>query len=70
MDVARVQLGNTVEVTFDALSDAVITGRVSEISLKNSAGSGVYYDIFILLDEFPENLRWGMSAFVEIQVEN
>ena len=70
VDVARVQLGNTVEVTFDALSDAVITGRVSEISLKNSAGSGVYYDIFILLDEFPENLRWGMSAFVEIQVEN
>ncbi|HEY5731629.1 MAG TPA: efflux RND transporter periplasmic adaptor subunit [Anaerolineales bacterium] len=70
VDVARIQLGNTVKVTFDALSDAVITGRVSEISLKNSAGSGVYYDIFILLDEFPENLRWGMSAFVEIQVEN
>ena len=70
VDVARVQIGDVVEVTFDALSDAVVTGRVSDISLKNSAGSGVYYNVFIILDEFPENLRWGMSAFVEIQVEN
>lgn len=70
VDVARVQVGDSVDVTFDALSDAVVTGKVSEISLKSSAGSGVYYDIFIVLDEFPENLRWGMSAFVEIQVEN
>lgn len=70
VDVARVKVGDAVEVTFDALSDTVVTGRVSEISLKNSAGSGVYYDIFIVLDEFQGNLRWGMSAFVEIQVEN
>jgi len=70
VDVARVQIGDAVEVTFDALSDTVITGKVSEISLKNSPGSGVYYDIFIVPEEFPEKLRWGMSAFVEIHVEN
>jgi len=68
VDVARVQVGDTVKVTFDALPDTVVEGNVSEISLKNATGSGVYFDIFITLKEIPERLRWGMSAFVEIQV--
>lgn len=68
VDVARIQVGDTVEVSFDALPDATVTGKVGEISLKNAIGSGVYYDVFITLDEIPEGLRWGMSAFVEIQV--
>jgi multidrug resistance efflux pump len=68
VDVARVQVGDTVKVSFDALPDTVVTGKVSEISLKNAVGSGVYYDVFITLDEIPEGLRWGMSAFVEIEV--
>lgn len=68
VDVARVQVGDTVKVSFDALPDTVVTGKVNEISLKNAVGSGVYYDVYITLDEIPEGLRWGMSAFVEIQV--
>jgi multidrug resistance efflux pump len=68
VDVARVQVGDAVKVSFDALPDTIVTGRVSEISLKNAVGSGVYYDVFITLDEIPEGLRWGMSAFVEIEV--
>lgn len=68
VDVARIQVGDQVKVSFDALPDTVVTGKVSEISLKNAVGSGVYYDVFITLDEIPEGLRWGMSAFVEIEV--
>ena len=68
VDVARIQIGDVVEVSFDALPDTTVAGKVTEISLKNAIGSGVYYDVFILLDEIPEGLRWGMSAFVEIQV--
>ncbi len=68
VDVARIQIGDMVEVSFDALPDTIVTGKVTEISLKNAIGSGVYYDVFIALDEIPEGLRWGMSAFVEIQV--
>jgi multidrug resistance efflux pump len=68
VDVARIQVGDTVKVSFDALPDTTVTGKVSEISLKNAVGSGVYYDVFVMLDEIPEGLRWGMSAFVEIQV--
>ena len=68
VDVARIQIGDTVDVSFDALPDRTVTGKVNQISLKNAIGSGVYYDVFITLDEIPEGLRWGMSAFVEIQV--
>jgi len=68
VDVARIQIGDVVEVSFDALPDTTVTGKVTEISLKNAIGSGVYYDVYILPDEIPEGLRWGMSAFVEIQV--
>lgn len=67
VDVARVKNGDPVKITFDALPDTTVTGTVDEISLKNTTGSGVYYDIFIKLDQIPEILRWGMSAFAEIQ---
>ncbi|RPH59533.1 MAG: HlyD family efflux transporter periplasmic adaptor subunit [Chloroflexi bacterium] len=68
VDVARIKLGDPVKVTFDALPDTVIPGTVAEIALKNAAGSGVYYTVTVVLDETPEQLRWGMSAFVEIKV--
>jgi multidrug resistance efflux pump len=68
VDVARIEVGDQVKVSFDALPDTVVTGKVGEISLQNAVGSGVYYDVFVTLDEIPEGLRWGMSAFVEIQV--
>jgi multidrug resistance efflux pump len=68
VDVARIQVGDPVKVSFDALPDTTITGKVSEISLKNALGSGVYFDVFVTLDEIPDEIRWGMSAFVEIKV--
>jgi multidrug resistance efflux pump len=68
VDVARVQIGDPVKVTFDALPDTSVTGEVTNISLKNAPGSGVYFNVTITLDEIPAALRWGMSAFVEIQV--
>lgn len=68
IDVAKIQIGDIVKVTFDALANTSIQGTVSAISLKNAAGSGVYYTVSIELDETPKELRWGMSAFVEITI--
>jgi multidrug resistance efflux pump len=68
VDVARVQIGDAVRVTFDALPDTSVMGRVAQISFKNAPGSGVYFDVIIDLEEIPAGLRWGMSAFVEIEV--
>lgn len=68
-DVARVKVGDKVVITFDALPDVVVNGIVVLISPKASEGSGVNYTVVIEMDEIPDALRWGMTAFVDIQVE-
>ncbi|MFC2053786.1 HlyD family secretion protein [Chloroflexota bacterium] len=69
IDAARVQVADPVIVTFDALPGVVVNGAVDSIAPKASAGSGVNYSVIILLDEIPEQLRWDMTAFVDIQVD-
>lgn len=59
VDVTRIQIGDIVDLSFDALPDTTVTGKVSEISLKNTSGSGVYYDVFIKLDEIPQQTPLG-----------
>ncbi len=69
IDVARIEVGDTALVTFDALPDVEVRGKVVRIAPKAAEGSGVNYTVLILMDEIPEKLRWGMTAFVDIQVE-
>ncbi|MBN1536232.1 MAG: efflux RND transporter periplasmic adaptor subunit [Anaerolineales bacterium] len=68
IDVARVDVGDHVEVTFDALPDVVVQGEVTHVSPKASEGSGVNYTVIIELTEIPDQLRWGMTAFVDIEI--
>lgn len=68
IDAARVKVGNPVIVTFDALPGVQVDGVVKSIAPKASEGSGVNYTVVIELDELPELLRWGMTAFVDIEV--
>lgn len=69
IDVARIRLGDTALITFDALPAASLTGTVTRIAPKAAEGAGVNYTVWIQLAEIPENLRWGMTAFVDIEVE-
>jgi HlyD family secretion protein len=68
IDVASVEVGAPVSVTFDALADTVVDGHVLSISPKSGEGSGVNYTVIIALNEIPAKLRWGMTAFADIQV--
>jgi multidrug efflux pump subunit AcrA (membrane-fusion protein) len=68
IDAARVKAGNPVIVTFDALPGVQVNGVVKSIAPKASEGSGVNYTAVIVMDELPEQLRWGMTAFVDIEV--
>jgi multidrug efflux pump subunit AcrA (membrane-fusion protein) len=70
IDAARVKVGNAVRVTFDALPEVEIRGRVERISPKASEGSGVNYTVVVVFDSPPQGLRWGMTAFVDIQIES
>ncbi|MFO7741370.1 MAG: efflux RND transporter periplasmic adaptor subunit [Anaerolineae bacterium] len=70
IDVARVTVGQTVDVTFDALPDRVFTGRVKRISpMPASDGAAVSYTTVIELQDLTPEIRWGMTAFVDIEVE-
>jgi len=69
VDAARVSLGDVVSITFDALPDSSLSGTVVRIADKASAGSAVNFTVTIQLNENPKNIRWGMTAFVEIKVE-
>jgi HlyD family secretion protein len=68
IDAARVKVGNPVTVTFDALPGVEVKGVVKSVAPKASEGSGVNYTVVVTLDELPELLRWGMTAFVDIEV--
>jgi HlyD family secretion protein len=68
IDVARITLDDTAVVTFDALPDLVLEGTVISIAPKADEGSGVNFPVIIELSEVPPALRWGMTAFVDIDV--
>jgi multidrug efflux pump subunit AcrA (membrane-fusion protein) len=68
IDVARISLDDTAVVTFDALPDLVLEGTVISIAPKADEGSGVNFPVIIELSEIPAALRWGMTAFVDIDV--
>lgn len=68
-DVAGVNVGDTVRVSFDALSGERgewIEGAVIKIAPKSSKTTGVNYAVTIGLAQQPDRLRWGMTALVEI----
>lgn len=68
IDVARIAIGDQVVVTFDALPDLVLAGSVISIAPKADEGAGVNFPVTIELSEIPGALRWGMTAFVDIDV--
>jgi multidrug resistance efflux pump len=69
IDVARVEVGQQATVTFDALPDEAFAGRVVRIApMAESDGGGVNYTAVITLDALDPAIRWGMTAFVDIEV--
>ena len=70
IDIARIDIGDTVLVTFDALPRVEAQGTVARIALRSSAGlGGTTYETIITLQELDPRLRWGMTAFVDIKVD-
>lgn len=69
IDVARILVGDTASITFDALPDTVVSGTVSEIASKSDESSGVNYRVVIELESLPDGLLWGMTAFIDILLD-
>ncbi|MBI5566445.1 MAG: HlyD family efflux transporter periplasmic adaptor subunit [Chloroflexi bacterium] len=66
-DVARIKVGDTATVRFDALPDVTVNGTIVRIDPKARDSAGVNYTTVIQLDQIPEGVRWGMTANVEIE---
>jgi HlyD family secretion protein len=70
VDVARVAVGQPVNVTFDAIKGKTLTGQVTRIAPMSSQGQGgVNYAVIVELDQLDPALRWGMTAFTDIQIK-
>ncbi len=71
IDVVRVIENQPVEIRIDALEDEVFEGIVSRIKPRSEtkAGDVTYTVVIDLIDSSDPRLRWGMTSFVEIQVE-
>ena len=68
IDIAQLAVGDLALITFDALPDLVIEGEIITIAPKSDGGSGVNYKVTLHFDEVPTQLRWGMTAFVDIDL--
>jgi HlyD family secretion protein len=70
LDVARVAEGQPVVVKVDALPDAPLSGHVLRIDEQSEDYRGdVVYPVIVELDGDAPELRWGMTAMVEIEAK-
>jgi len=70
VDAAKVKMGQKATLTFDALPDLTLTGKVSEIDTVGTVSQGVVsYGVKIVLDTDDERIKPGMSVTAEIIVE-
>jgi multidrug resistance efflux pump len=70
LNIVRVQEGDLVSITFDAIPDLELTGKVVRIEAigQNKMGD-ITYTVIIVPEEHDERLRWNMTASVVIEPE-
>jgi multidrug resistance efflux pump len=71
LDVVDLQVGDPVEIAIDAIPGELLQGTVSNIANTSQITRGdVTYEVTIALDDLRDlPLRWGMTVFVDVDVE-
>jgi HlyD family secretion protein len=69
IDIAKIKVGDIASVTFDALPELTLEGTVIRIAPKADTSAGINYPVTLELSEIPAELRWGMTAFVDIALD-
>jgi len=64
---AQLSMGDAVVVSFDALPGVEVPGTIAFIPPKAMVDGSGDFKVIVSLDELPEGLRWGMTAFVDFQ---
>jgi multidrug resistance efflux pump len=70
IDLYKIEIGQIVQVTFDAAPNTILIGRVVEIAPKSTRGqAGTNYRMIVEFEEDEPLLRWGMTAFIDALIE-
>jgi HlyD family secretion protein len=70
VDTAKIKVGQAASLTFDAIPDLIIKGKVIEIASTGNVSQGIVnYDVKISLDETDERIKTEMSVSAVIIVE-
>ena len=70
LDVSKIQVGQEVDITVDAIEDVTYTGYVDYVSLIGTSTNGVTsYPVTIVINE-PDNIIPGMNVSANIVVES
>ena len=70
LDVSKIQVGQEVEITSDALGGKAFTGKVDKVNINGTTQNGVTtYPVTILVDGAPTDLFPGMNVSAKILVE-
>ncbi len=65
--IARVKVGHSVNVTFEALPGQLFKGQVTDIApIATAKQGGTNYTVTVKMDQLDPALRWGMTGHVEI----
>jgi HlyD family secretion protein len=69
VDINKIQVGQTAEVTLDAIPDANYSAQVMEVGQVGEVTGGVvYFNVTVLLDKPDAKVRPGMTASAGVQV--
>lgn len=71
LDINKIQVGQEVEITADAVEGQTFTGVVDKVNINGTTASGsTNYPVTVLVDGTPEELKPGMNVSAKIIVED
>ena len=71
LDINKIQVGQKVEITADALDGQSFTGTVDKVNINGTTTNGTTnYPVTVLVDGTPEELKPGMNVSARIIVED
>lgn len=71
LDINKIEVGQKVEITADAVEGKTFTGVVDKVNINGTTASGsTNYPVTVLVDGTPEALKPGMNVSAKIVVED
>jgi HlyD family secretion protein len=69
-NIARIKLGQSVAVTYEALPGKAFNGKITFIApISSQKQGGTNYTTYIEFDQLDPTLRWGMTGHIEINAK-